>query len=228
VTTPNTGIPEIPQGAIDVAAAINESLRYVDALLQPRVLDMDRTAPPGSPVDGQMHVVAGTGGTATGAWALHENDLAQYVEEGAFWQFYRAGVNVHLILNADDNGLYAFSSDSPGAWQPAVPGAYGAPIVTLSGTTYTLADLTPGAWHEFTSGSPVTLTIMNDADEPIALAAEFGLMAAGAGGLTIVSDDLAAILLPRGGTLELEQEDMAMLKRRAVNSYKLVGETVPA
>lgn len=228
MTTPNTGIPELPEGAIDVAAATNEALRYVDALLQPRVLDMDRTAPPGSPSDGQMHIVAGTGGTATGEWAGHENDLAQYVEEGDFWQFYEAGVNVHFILNADDNGLYAFSSDSPGVWEPAVPGAYGAPVVTLAGTSYTLADLTPGAWHEFTSASAVTITVMNDADEPIANAAEFALMAKGAGGITFVIDDVAVIVLPRGGTLAMEQEDMAMLKRRAADLYKLVGEVVPA
>jgi hypothetical protein len=69
---------------------------------------------------------------------------------------------------------------------------------------------------------------MNDADEPIASAAEFAIMATGSGGITFVIDDAAVIILPRGGSLVMEQEDMAMLKRRGADLYKLVGEVAPS
>jgi hypothetical protein len=103
-----------------------------------------------------------------------------------------------------------------------------APVVTLAGDTYTLDDLTNGAWHEFTSATAVTLTLLDDATEPVAAAAEFGLMIAGAGGLTLVEDNDAVIVTPRGGTLVMEQGDFAVLKRRATDVYKLAGETTAA
>ena len=106
--------------------------------------------------------------------------------------------------------------------------AQAAPVVELPGDTYTLDDLTPGAWHEFTSAAAVTLTIMDDDTEPVDDDAEFGLMCAGAGGITIVEDNDAVVMPPKGGTLELEQDDFAMLKRRAADVYKLLGETVEA
>ena len=111
----------------------------------------------------------------------------------------------------------------------AVSGATAlAPVITLAGTAYTLADLTVGAWHEFTSASPVVITVMNEAAEPIEDYAEYGFMCAGAGGITVVSDDLADIVPPLDGTLVLETDDFAMLKRRAADSYKFLGETVAA
>lgn len=100
-----------------------------------------------------------------------------------------------------------------------------APVVTLSGTAYTLADLISGAWHEFTSADPVTITVLDDAVERVSQNTEFGLMAAGAGGVTVVPDAAAVIEAPRGGTLALPQGGFAMLKRRDADLYKLLGET---
>lgn len=117
MNTPNTGIPYVPEGTLDPAAGLNLALNVIDALLQTAVIDMDQTAPPGAPVDGDLHIVASP---ATGAWAGQENNLARYVAEGAFWQFFVAGVQVHLIVNRDDLGLYRFdSASSPGAWSLA-------------------------------------------------------------------------------------------------------------
>lgn len=117
--TPNTGIPYVPENTDDPAAGLNLALNVIDALLQTAVIDMDQTAPPGSPADGDLHIVAGS---ATGAWVGEDNNLARYVADGAFWQFYEAGVNVHLVLNKDDGGLYAWDG---AAWAPAVAGGGG-------------------------------------------------------------------------------------------------------
>jgi hypothetical protein len=115
MSTPNTGIPYVPEGTLDLSAAINHGLDVIDALLQTAVLDMALTAPPGSPADGDLYIPAAP---ATGAWVNQENNLARYVAEGTFWQFYTAGTQVRLVLNRADGGLYWFNVGvSPGAWE---------------------------------------------------------------------------------------------------------------
>lgn len=133
--TPNRNIPYVPEGTLNPAAGLNLSLNVIDALLQTAVISMDLTAPPGSPTDGDLHIVAGMGGTATGAWALQEDNLARYVLEGNSWQFFEAGTEVILVLNQDDGGLYAYAvNDSSPSWQPAVAGggSSGQKVIQLS------------------------------------------------------------------------------------------------
>lgn len=102
-----------------------------------------------------------------------------------------------------------------------------APVVLLAGSLYSLADLTPGSWHVFTSDSvPVTITIADDSVAPVVGAAEFGIDARGAAGVTFVPDNLATVRPPKGGSLALEQGDFAVLKRLSADTYKLVGSTV--
>lgn len=111
MSTPSNGIPYVPENTQDPAAGLNLSLNVIDALLQTFVIDMDLTAPPGSPADGDMHIV---GAAATGAWAGESNNLARYVAEGAFWQFYEAGTQCRIVFNQDDGGLYVWHA---AAWQ---------------------------------------------------------------------------------------------------------------
>lgn len=99
------------------------------------------------------------------------------------------------------------------------------PVVVLSGTAYTLADLTVGAWHVLTSDDLVTITILDEADEEVPADAEFGIRVRGAAGATIVADDVAEIFPPKGGTTTLEQLDFAVLKRTGPDEYDLVGST---
>lgn len=110
MATPNNGIPYVPEGTQDPAAGLNLALNVVDALLQCFVLDMDLTAPPGSTSNGDLHIVAAG---ATGAWAGQADNLARYVAEGNFWQFFTAGDQVRIVFNSDDGGLYVWHS---GAW----------------------------------------------------------------------------------------------------------------
>lgn len=112
--TPNTGIPYVPESTQDPAAGLNLALNVIDALMQTAVINMDQTAPPGSPADGDLHIVAAG---ATGAWAGQDNNLARYVADGAFWQFYVAGTQVRLVLNLDDGGLYRHAT----GWEALTP-----------------------------------------------------------------------------------------------------------
>ena len=108
MATPNTGIPYVPEGTQDPAAGLNLAINTIDVLLQTTVIDMDLTAPPGSPNDGDLHIVADS---ATGDWAGQDDNLARYVEEGGFWQFFEAGTQVRIVFNADDGGLYVWHDD---------------------------------------------------------------------------------------------------------------------
>ena len=105
MTTPNTGIPYVPEGTLDPAAALNLALNAIDALLQATVLEMSLATPPVSPVDGDLYIV----GVGTGAWAAHDDELARYVADGTFWQFFEPGTQVRIVYNLDDLFLYVWS-----------------------------------------------------------------------------------------------------------------------
>lgn len=114
-------IPFVPQGTLDPAAGLNEAIRFLDALVQCRVISMALTVPPVSNADGDLYVVASP---ATGDWAGQELNLAKYVLEGDFWEFFVAGDQVNALINRADGNLYTFDdSTSPGTWVFAVSAA---------------------------------------------------------------------------------------------------------
>jgi hypothetical protein len=110
MTTPNRGIPYVPENTLDPAAGLNLSLDVIDAVMTPSVISIGDTAPPGSPADGDLYIV----GVGTGAWAGQNDNLARYRSEGAFWQFYTGGTQVNFVLNLDDGLPYANLNDSNG------------------------------------------------------------------------------------------------------------------
>lgn len=136
-TTPNCGITNIDP-TLSPIPQINDALRVIDALLQGAVIDFEDD-PPVTPADGDQYIV----GTGTGAWVGEDDNLAQWVDEGAFWQFYEAGTQVRLVLNLADGGLYAH-----GAGWTLVGGLPDAPS---DGTTYGRQN---AAWVPAGGGTP--------------------------------------------------------------------------
>lgn len=122
--TPNSGIPYVPENTTDPAAGLNLSLHVIDALLTPEVLGLGTTTPPVSPADGDLYVV---GPAATGDWSGEDENLARYVAEGDFWQFYTAGVQAKAVLYL--GAWYTFQGSS--GWVGA-----GVPSVTASDVSY--------------------------------------------------------------------------------------------
>lgn len=80
--TPNLLLPFLEAAQAQKHVTVNESLRALDALVHLSVIDSDQSAPPGSPADGDRHVVAAG---ATGAWAGKDGAVAAW-QDGA-WAF---------------------------------------------------------------------------------------------------------------------------------------------
>lgn len=92
----------------------NEALRLLDAMVQLAVLDRTRTVPPGSPGDGDRHIVAAG---ATGLWAGWDLNIAYWVD-GAWTRLVpRSGWMAWIAAEA------AFVGWDGSAWQ-----ALGAPV----------------------------------------------------------------------------------------------------
>ncbi|WP_444909374.1 DUF2793 domain-containing protein [Microbulbifer sp. TRSA005] len=85
--TPNNGIPYAQEGTLDPAVSLNQALDTADTLLQLEMLAIQND-PPGSASDGDRYLVA----TGTGVWAGKDGQLALYVADPGYWQFFPAKV----------------------------------------------------------------------------------------------------------------------------------------
>ncbi|WP_444890056.1 DUF2793 domain-containing protein [Microbulbifer sp. DLAB2-AA] len=106
-TTPNNGIPYAQEGTLDPAASLNQALNTADALLQLEVLAIQND-PPGSASDGDRYLVS----TGTNEWSGKDGQLARYVADPGYWQFFPAKV----ALNKADGLLYVKGNSG---WQVA-------------------------------------------------------------------------------------------------------------
>lgn len=113
MTTPNLDLDELVAAQAQPHLTVNSALRKLDALVQMAVASI-ANAPPGSPVDGERHIV---GTSPTGAWAGHAGAIAYWVA-GTFneWRFLSAGPGWLAYVEALDK-YYYFKPGSPdGAW----------------------------------------------------------------------------------------------------------------
>lgn len=84
MTTPKLQMPELVVGQAGKELTHNQALAVLDQLAQAVVVDKDLTAPPGSPANGSMYIVAAG---ATGAWAGQDGKLAYWLTTVAAWTF---------------------------------------------------------------------------------------------------------------------------------------------
>ncbi len=74
----------------------NIALNMLDALVQSAVETSTLSVPPVSPAEGNLWLV---GSSASGDWATHDNELAQFI--GGSWQFYLAFEGMFVWLKDD-------------------------------------------------------------------------------------------------------------------------------
>lgn len=110
--TPKLVLPEIASAQAQKEVTHNESLRLIDGLLQCCAIDKDLSAPPGSPADGALYIV---GGSASGAWAGHDYEIAYY--SSTAWVF-STPAHGWLVYVQDESSFYLYTGDSLEYWIP--------------------------------------------------------------------------------------------------------------
>lgn len=101
-TSPILQLPYILPSQAQKHVTHNEALRLLDVLVQPTVLDRDRTAPPASPAAGARHLVPAG---ATGAWAGHTDEIAVWEAETGVWRFLAPQPGWQTFVLAEGAGL---------------------------------------------------------------------------------------------------------------------------
>lgn len=114
--SPNLALPFLEAGQAQKHVTLNDALRILDAVTQLAVVSIANT-PPGSPENGVRYIV---GGSPTGAFATHANEIAAYQDGG--WIFFtpREGWRA---WNADDETLLVWNGS---AWTEISGGGGGA------------------------------------------------------------------------------------------------------
>jgi hypothetical protein len=163
MTTANLLMGELAESQSSKSVTINEALHVLDALVQCAIIDRDLATPPGSPVNGNVYIVAGS---PTGAWVGHTNHLAQWdvtawrfhvPEEG--WMCYVRDEDALLVYTGSAWTVLAGSGaggvTSVALTVPAELSVAGSPI-TASGTlAVTKANQSANqVWAGPTTGSP--------------------------------------------------------------------------
>lgn len=159
MTTPRLSLPEITTAQASKEVTHNLALQYLDALGQTVIADRDLSAPP-TPANGTLYIV---GGSATGAWAGQDGNLAQYYNsawtfyapaEG--WRVYVADEDVYLKhdgtnwINGHDGGTSGVDTSSSATL--GIDTRHSVATVTLfeSVTTTTFDNPRPtGSYHKF-------------------------------------------------------------------------------
>lgn len=92
--SPRLFLPFLVSGQAQKEMVHNEALQRIDALVQPVAQSADVAAPPATPATGACWIVADA---ASGAWADHAGDIAQWTAGG--WRFVRPaeGWRCHIV-----------------------------------------------------------------------------------------------------------------------------------
>lgn len=121
MTTPKLQMPELVVGQAGKELTHNQALAVLDQLAQAVVVDKDLTAPPGSPANGSMYIVAAS---ATGAWSGQSGKLAYWLATVAAWTFitpadgWSVWVTDEAVRYERKAGAWAVSSGGSGMTNP--------------------------------------------------------------------------------------------------------------
>lgn len=130
-TTNNLLITLVEQAQAQKEVTINTAISRMDAILNTGAIDKDLATPPGSPVAGDVYIVAAS---PTGAWSGKAGQVAYYDQT---WQFIVPKEGMSLWVK-DEDTVYSYDGS---AWVASS----GAKISLKTGSTPTSAS-SPGGF----------------------------------------------------------------------------------
>lgn len=133
MTTEILALDELSSSQSSKEVTHNTALRQLEGKVV-RALDKDLTAAPGSPVNGDVYIVASG---ATGAWSGKDGKIAHFW--GGAWKYYTP-VHGNSLFVTDEDRRYFFNGTN-WAKEPAGPipdGDYGDVVVSSTGTVFTI------------------------------------------------------------------------------------------
>lgn len=122
-TTNNLAITKLEASQAQKDITVNEALITIDALLNTGVIDRDLTAPPGTPAEGDIYIVAAA---ASGDWLAKEHHIAHY-DNGA-WRFIAPNEGLTMWLK-DENTLITYNGST---WGNAVLSLQNLPLLGVN------------------------------------------------------------------------------------------------
>ena len=144
--TTRLGLPLLAPAQSQKHVTVNEGLARLDALVHLSVASFDTTAPPASPVEGEVHAV---GAGATGDWSGEDGKLALFLNGGwAFlqpavgWQGWSQAEGGRVAFDGQDwqAGSGSFSANGAGFLHRTIEVDHPVQI----GATSTVTDFLPG------------------------------------------------------------------------------------
>jgi hypothetical protein len=110
--TVHLALPFLYEGQARKEVTYNEAISMLDAFVLCRVLDKDLTAPPASPVNGDIYLVPAS---ATGAWVSADAQIAFWLTSAGAWQFFTMLSGAEVWVD-DEKRPYRFDGTN---WKPA-------------------------------------------------------------------------------------------------------------
>lgn len=177
--------------------------------------DRDLATPPGSPVDGDCYLVAGS---PTGAWTGHAADIAFYMNTA--WEFIE--VIEGFTANINDEDIMVRYDGA--AWVAITANASPSTVSTQSGTAYTAVLGDANGFIRFTNGSAINFTIPTNASVAFPIGSTIEFEQAGAGALSLVAAG-GVTINSRGADLTLAgQYSVGAVKKVATNTWTAMGD----
>jgi hypothetical protein len=167
-TTSHLAVTLVEQAQAQKEVTVNAALIRMDAILNAGAKDKDLATPPGSPLEGDVYIVAAS---ATGAWVGQSGKIAYYNQS---WKFITPLEGMTIWVN-DEDIQYSYTG---AAWVQTVGGialnmqdfALLRPLIrdwcevkqNVTATATTTIDLTLGNVIQLTQAVSITSLVLNN------------------------------------------------------------------
>jgi hypothetical protein len=223
MTTPRLGVPELTEGQAAPETGVNEMVRYLEQGAGFfTIVDRDLSTPPGSPVDGDAYIVAGTG---LSGWAGHDGDIAFRMSTG--WEFINIAEGMAFWIEDENKFLIATSGSTFAEFLSSTSinaTDITTDVSTQSGTSYTLVLGDANSVIEFSNAGAITLTIPPNASVAFPVGTFIEIHQTGGGAVTPTPDTGVTLQVRTGFSETAGQYAVAAIRKVATNTWRLTGD----